>query len=153
MELPVKGEKTARRIEERTVFILRCLRKGMTGKESGLMAVRKRPPSGILASLYEFPNLMGEMTADQALQQAEDWGCRPTGLTRSLKCRHVFTHVEWHMTGYYITCAEQGGPEQGQPEQGGLKQNRTGGDIPFRWITEEELNQEVPLPSAFQYFL
>ena len=82
------------------------------------------------------------MTADQALKQAEEWGCSPVGLTRSLKCKHVFSHVEWHMTGYYITCTEQGQTEAGTEEH-----------RPFRWITEEEMEQEVPIPSAFQYFV
>ncbi len=131
MELPVKAEKKARRIEERTVFILTC----GDMEHDGTMAVGKRPSEGLLANLAELPNLLGEMTAAQALQQAEDWGCRPTGLTRSMKCRHIFSHVEWHMTGYYITCGECG----------------TGSA--FRWVTAAEMEAEVPLPSAFQYFL
>ena len=42
------------------------------------------------------------------------------------------------MTGYYITCGQAGQPEGGQG---------------FRWVTAEEMEKEVPLPSAFQYFL
>ncbi len=134
MELPVKAEKKARRIEERTVFILT---EGNL-EEGGRMAVRKRPAEGLLANLAELPNILGEMTPDQALQKAWEWGCSPTGLTRSAKFKHIFSHVEWHMTGYYITCGDCGMPEEGEP---------------FRWVTAEEMEAEVPLPSAFQYFL
>ena len=134
MELPVKAEKKARRIEERTVFFLTC----GTLEHGGRLAVRKRPAEGLLANLAELPNILGEMTPDQALKQAEDWGCRPTGLTRLAKFKHIFSHVEWHMTGYYITCGGCGQSDEGAP---------------FRWVTAEEMETEVPLPSAFQYFL
>ena len=79
-------------------------------------------------------------SADQALKQAEDWGCSPTGLNRVVKFKHIFSHVEWHMTGYYITCSQCGS-------------GNSGGTEVFRWVSEEELEREVPLPSAFQYFL
>ena len=136
MELPIKAEKKARRIEERTVFIL------TSGnlEQGGKMAVGKRPAEGLLANLAELPNLPGELTADQALKQAEDWGCSPTGLNRVAKFKHIFSHVEWHMTGYYITCSQCGS-------------GNSGGTEVFRWVSEEELEREVPLPSAFQYFL
>ena len=134
MELPVKAEKKARRIEERTVFILTC----GSLEDGGRMAVRKRPAEGLLANLAELPNIQGTLTADQALQKVWEWGCSPTGLTRSAKFKHIFSHVEWHMTGYYITCGVCGQPDDGAP---------------FRWVTEEEMEAEVPLPSAFQYFL
>ena len=134
MELPVKAEKKARRIEERTVFFLTC---GAL-EHGGRLAVRKRPAEGLLANLAELPNLLAELTPDQALKQAEDWGCRPTGLTRLAKFKHIFSHVEWHMTGYYITCGGCGQSDEGAP---------------FRWVTAEEMETEVPLPSAFQYFL
>jgi A/G-specific adenine glycosylase len=136
LELPVKAEKKARRIEERTVFILTY--GDFEEERSGKIAVRKRPDGGLLANLAEFPNLLENMTADQALQRADEWGCKPTGLTRSAKFKHIFSHVEWHMTGYYITCARCSSPNEGEP---------------FRWVSAEELETEVPLPSAFRYFL
>ena len=135
MELPVKAEKKARRQESRTVFILNY----GNMERGGRMAVRKRPRTGLLANLYEFPQVMGELTAEEALQQAEAWGCSPAGLTRRAKYTHIFSHVEWHMIGYYINCAACGQP---------------GGSFSdFRWVTRQEMEEEVPLPSAFQYFL
>lgn len=147
LQLPVKAAKKARRMEERTVFILTC----GDLEQGGAVAVRKRPEDGLLANLCEFPNLPTEMTADQALRQAEDWGCRPTGLTRSVKFKHIFSHVEWHMTGYYITCAECGQPLGAVQVTDG--DTPAADQEPFRWVTAEEMEKDVPLPSAFQYFL
>ena len=47
-ELPKKKAKKERRVEERTVLVLR---------EGDRVAVRKRPSKGLLAGLYELPNL------------------------------------------------------------------------------------------------
>ena len=62
--LPRKSPKKQRRQEDLTLFILSC---------SGSFALLKRPPKGLLASLWEFPNLPGTLSPQQALQQAENW--------------------------------------------------------------------------------
>lgn len=150
MELPVKAEKKKRREEVRTVFVLTCGDFGKTedGKDcGGRVAVCRRPKTGLLADLYEYPNLLEELTADQALRQADEWGCRPTGLTRSVKYKHIFSHVEWDMTAYYITCAVCGGPENRDSGQEARKEAGI-----FRWVTASQLEEEVPLPSAFAPF-
>lgn len=131
MQYPVKREKKPRKIVKKAVFILRCV--DGDGKER--VAVVKRKNSGLLAGLYEFPNIdvEKELTLDEAIAAAEDWGCVPMDLTRESQFTHIFTHVEWEMKGYYLNVHEM-------PER-------------FRWVTEEEMEEEVPLPSAFGYFI
>ena len=71
----------------------------------------------------------------EALETAESWGCMPTGLSRQSEYNHIFSHVEWHMTGYYITCErEAGGPEHD-----------------FVWADPQQMEDAIPLPSAFRY--
>ena len=124
---PVKAAKRGRKIVEMTVFILRCADK---------TAVQKRAGNGILAGLYQYPNLEKRLSAAKALETAESWGCMPTGLSRQSEYKHIFSHVEWHMTGYYITCArESGGPQDD-----------------FVWADAQQMEDAIPLPSAFQYF-
>ena len=124
---PVKAAKKERKLIEMTVFILQCGDK---------IAVQKRDAKGILAGLYQYPNLERRLTAAQAMQQAEAWGCMPTGLQRQSEYKHIFTHVEWYMTGYYITCdSETDGPAQD-----------------WIWANAAQMEAEIPLPSAFQYF-
>lgn len=125
MELPVKAEKKARRREQRTVFILSC---------GGRLAVRRRPKGSLLGNLYEFPQVSQHLTAGAAVSQAEAWGCHPLDVTRSKQYKHIFSHVEWDMIGYYINCGSEGPGET------------------FRWVSREQLEEEIPLPSAFQPF-
>ncbi len=122
--LPVRPEKKARKQENRTVLLLSC---------DGRIAVEKRPAAGLLAGLWQFPNVSGKLTETEAWQLAEKLGCRPQRLLSSLQRQHVFTHIQWDMTGYRIECGEM-------PEN-------------FRWAMADEVEREISLPTAFRQFL
>ena len=98
-DLPLKGAKKPRRVEERTVFLL--LRQGR-------IALRKRPRTGLLAGLWEFPNVEGTLDEAGASAVAADWGLTPKRWESRLTARHIFTHVEWRMTGYTLEVAGEG---------------------------------------------
>ncbi|MBR7185291.1 MAG: A/G-specific adenine glycosylase [Clostridia bacterium] len=121
---PVRAAKRARRIEERTVFLLRC---------GGRLAILRRPPTGLLAGLWELPNQLAVLSAEEAFAQAEEWGCAPMSVGAPIEKTHIFTHVEWRMRAYPIECAA---------------------DIPpFVWAGEAELDEDYALPSAFRLFV
>ena len=122
-QLPVKSEKKPRRQEDMTVFLLRC---------RGQWAVQKRPETGLLAGLWEFPHVPGTLELEDALQQLERWGVHPSEVERSSDKVHIFTHVQWNMRGWYFQCANT-------PPQ-------------FQWADEEQLNTTFALPTAFRIF-
>ncbi len=94
---PVKAPPKPRRIEERTVLLLRC---------SGRWAIRRREDQGLLAGLWEFPNVEGRLSEAEAAEAARRLGGTVLSCTPCGEARHVFTHVEWHMTGYRIALGE-----------------------------------------------
>ena len=98
-DLPVKGAKKPRRVDERTVFLL--LRQGQ-------VALRKRPKTGLLAGLWEFPNVEGALDEAAASAVVESWGLTPKQWESRLTAKHIFTHVEWHMTGYTLEVTGEG---------------------------------------------
>ena len=100
--LPVKRSKKERRVEEKTVFVL--LRQGR-------VALRKRPDTGLLAGLWEFPNGEGALDEPAAGQAVAAWGLTPKAWRSRLGARHIFTHVEWRMTGYALEVAGNGPPD------------------------------------------
>ncbi|MBE6931961.1 MAG: A/G-specific adenine glycosylase [Ruminococcaceae bacterium] len=122
-QYPVKERKKDRRIEDRTVLVLRC---------DGHQAVRKRPKKGLLADLWEYPNVEGTLSAAEALTLAEQWGCEPASLTMQLDRVHIFTHVQWNLRCYYIECRKM------TPE--------------FTWASAQMLKSEIALPTAFRMF-
>lgn len=122
-EIPVLSLKKARQREEIAVFLLR---------HADRFALQKRPGTGLLAGLWEYPSLTGLLTPQQALDQAAAWGCAPMALLKITEREHIFTHREWHMTGYEISCA--------------VMSDR------FCWAGLKELDEIYSLPSAFRKF-
>jgi len=123
-QLPVRKAKRARRQEKLTVFLLRC---------GDRVAVRKRRSEGLLAGLWEFPNVPGHLEAQAALEQAAAWGAQPLELEKELRRTHIFTHVEWDMRCFSLRCAVA-------PE----------GEL--HWVSRETLAGELALPTAFRMF-
>ena len=121
--LPVRSPKRERRQEDKTVFILSC---------GGRYALRKRGSRGLLAGLWEFPNVPGRLELPQALKALEGMGITPRELGRQVERKHIFTHIQWNLRGFYLEAADC-----------------TGG---FQWFTKEEINSQAALPTAFRQF-
>jgi len=122
-QLPVKSEKKSRRVEDMTVFILCC---------DGRYALQKRPEEGLLAGLWQFPNQPGCMDMEEALAALEAWGLRIREVKRQTDKKHIFTHIQWNMRGFYLEAAE--------PVDD------------FAWFSPEEVEVSVTLPTAFRQF-
>ena len=123
-ELPLREKRAARRREALTVYLL---------VREGRVALRKRPGRGLLAGLWEFPHVPGERDEAAAAGPVADWGLTPLDWRERLAGRHLFTHVEWSMTGYLLTVSGPG------PEA-------------FFWADREAL-EGLAVPSAFGKFL
>ena len=122
-KLPVKKAKPQRRSEDRTVFILSC---------DGFYALHKRPETGLLAGLWEFPNVPGKLSLTEAIDEVEKAGVRIKDILRQVEKKHIFTHIEWHMSGIYVEVKEQSGD--------------------FVWMHKDRIREETALPTAFRQF-
>ena len=109
--LPVKKTKKERRVEEKTVLLL---------KRDGKIALRKRPKTGLLAGLWEFPNVEGTLDETAAGAAVEAMGLSVIDWQSRLTAKHIFTHVEWHMTGYALTVRGDGPAELKWVDAAGL---------------------------------
>ena len=121
--LPVKSPKKPRKQEDRTVFILSC---------DGRFALEKRPNKGLLAGLWQFPNVPGKLGTQDALDTVTSMGLRPREILREVEKTHIFTHIQWNMKGIYLEVSETSSN--------------------FQWFTEEEINTQAALPTAFRQF-
>ncbi len=123
--LPVKAPKKPRRKEEKTVFVLTCRDK---------VLLRKRPATGLLAKLWEFPNVDGHLDETAVADQLERWGIAPVQWQKRLTATHIFTHVEWDMVGYCVEIAPAD-------------------DLPEGWVWAETALDDHAVPSAFSRFV
>ena len=123
-ELPVKRKKAPRKKEEKTVFVL---------LSAHGMALRRRPDRGLLAGLWEFPNVEGTLEEEGAAALLARWGLSPVRWEQQLCAAHIFTHVEWQMRCYVL---------------------RVRGALPegFVWTDRAELARRA-VPSAFARFM
>ena len=67
-DFPVKKKEKKRRIEKRTVLVFR---------DENETAVRKRPARGLLAGMYEFPNVEGHLTREEVIGYGKKLGLAP----------------------------------------------------------------------------
>ena len=144
-ELPVRVKKQKRRIEKRTVLLIR---------RDETYAIRKRPDSGLLSGLYEFPNETGELSSDDALAKAESLGLMPLRIKKLSAAKHIFSHVEWHMTGFEILVAPSEFPEDdGVQDAGDLSQTpENANDNTLIFAAPEMIESKYPVPSAFEKY-
>ena len=121
---PVIPPKKPRRIEKKTVLILRC------GER---VAVHKRTPGGLLGGLWEFPNAEGHLSPEEVAAWCTERELTAKAITEGTPRKHIFTHIEWHMTCYRVTCPTPAGD--------------------FTWATFAQLENEISLPTAFRKFI
>ena len=122
-QLPVKSPKKSRRTEEKTVFIFRC---------DGKYALKKQEDTGLLAGLWQFPDMPGKLNLEQALEAVRSFGLQTMDVRRQLERSHIFTHIRWDMTGYYLDVKAPSGD--------------------FIWMTAEEITEKAALPTAYRQF-
>lgn len=112
--IPVKAPKKARKIEERDVYLVFF---------AGKVALRQRPAKGLLAGLWEYPN-----------EPSPGVPPVPGKADFALTAKHIFTHIEWHMTAYTVEAESRALPEG------------------WVWADARELAEKYSVPSAFQAF-
>ncbi len=138
LQLPVKSQKKPRRIEEKTVLILK-------GQEQ--VALAKRPNKGLLAGLWEFPNMEGFLNTREVLDRLKEQGVFAIRIRELPMAKHIFSHVEWHMKGYLVQLDET--------EMKNLsKKSREKGDSlkeakEYTYVSAKEIGAKYAIPSAF----
>jgi adenine-specific DNA glycosylase len=72
------------------------------------------------------------LQAQQALDLCAQWGLRPRGVEKQIERTHIFTHIQWQMRCFYLSCATQAED--------------------FFWADENALDGQYALPTAFRMF-
>lgn len=121
--LPMIPAQKERKKEHLTVLLIR------SGSKT---AVRRRPSRGLLAGLYEFPNIPGALEPDEVRDWLREHSVEPVRITRICDAEHVFTHKEWIMRGYEV-------------KADAFSEER----IPFIMADPEEIREKYCIPSAF----
>lgn len=126
-KFPVKKKAKERRQEKKTVLVIR---------DGDKVAIRKRPARGLLAGLYELPNLEGHLDENQVLDWVGKYKILPLQIQKLEDSRHIFSHVEWEMKGYMIRVAELNKKKEK--------------DLLF--VETVDVEKQYPVPAAFHAY-
>ncbi|MBP3218244.1 MAG: A/G-specific adenine glycosylase [Lachnospiraceae bacterium] len=133
-DYPAVFQKAARRVVPLTVLRIRIGEK---------LCLNRRPDQGLLAGLYELPNVEGNLTTEEVRAYLEHTGA--AGLIEQIEPlpdgKHVFTHLEWHMKGYEIRLKDS--------PQTAAYAAASGWSV----VDSEALRKDFSVPAAFSAFL
>lgn len=132
-EYPVRKAKKKKRVEKRTVLIL---------IHNDKLLVSKRPEGGLLSGLWEFPNYLGHFSKEDVEKLLLEQGYIVNNIESLPKSKHLFSHVEWQMIAYQINLKSQQIMEPITPY----------GEV-LKWISQEEVENDYALPTAFRNYL
>jgi A/G-specific adenine glycosylase len=119
--LPTRAAPKPRRVEQRTVYV------AVTNEKAPRVLLHKRPAKGLLSGLWELPNITESETLPLLSQLSVS---ERFSLGEGV---HVFSHVEWRMTGECLKVAPF------EPPEG------------YVLVTAEEL-AAMALPTAFRTY-
>ena len=125
-QLPFKSAAKKRNIENKSVFIYK--------NDNKRIAMRKRKNNGLLAGLWEFPNVDRKLSLKEVKIYLKNKGISYYKIQKLGETKHIFTHKEWHMIGYFISVVEE----------------RITQDV--EWFDEKQIASELAVPSAFKFF-
>ncbi len=123
-KIPVKSKLKKRKIQKKTVFIFR---------DNNQLALHKREDKGLLAGMYEFPNIEGHLDEDQATCYCKKIGLMPVRIKKLEAAKHIFSHIEWHMIGYEILVDE-------------LEKSN---EAEYMFVSPSDIKEQYSIPSAF----
>ena len=125
-EYPKKSRGKPRTVETKTVLVIQY------GQQ---VALQKRPEHGLLAGMYEFPTLEGLKTKEQVLANLKKSGVVPLRIRKLENSKHIFTHKEWHMTGYLIRVDDLSGMGE------------------YTFVEPDKIKSDYPVPSAYAAYM
>ena len=131
-EYPKKTGKKPRTIEKKTILVIR---------DEDKLALHKRPEKGLLAGMYEFPSMDGWHGEEDVIAYLKQMGLKTIRIKKLAGSKHIFTHKEWHMTGYAIRVDElERADISEKPDE-------------FLYVTPAQIEKKYPIPSAFATYM
>ena len=127
---PKKAAKKERTIEYKTVLII---------KDGEKVAIHKRASKGLLAGMYELPILEGNLKEKEVLKRLNNMGMRAIRIQALDNAKHIFSHKEWHMTGYAIRVDELSSNKDNESE--------------MIFVHPKETEERYPIPAAFAAYV
>ena len=150
LRYPPKKAKRKRKIVQKTIFLF---------EYDGKTAIYRRPESGLLSGLWGFPETEDWLEPEETALWLEERGFDVSEIEPLGEAKHIFSHLEWHMTGYRIVlrslpagCQEQERKEEDEKtaEKEAKEKTSAAGDLGnLLFLPAESIRAFYALPSAY----
>ena len=127
-DYPKKASARPRAIENKTILVI---------QDGERTVIRKRNSKGLLAGMYEFPQMEGFHTVKEVTSYLSESGIKAIRVKELEEAKHIFSHKEWHMKGYLIRVDEL------EPKQ--ISKDTAD----WIYVEPEETEEKYPIPAAF----
>jgi len=124
-EIPVKTAKKPREIQKQTVLVL---------YHKGAYGIEKRKNGGLLAKMWALPMVAGHLNEEECSEYLKDAGYDIASVSLLPPAKHVFSHIEWNMTGYYVEL------------------DAIGNQSDLTWATPEQVESQYAIPTAHAFY-
>jgi A/G-specific adenine glycosylase len=125
LDYPPAKKAKEKKQEEWTILLLRY---------GNQVALLRRPESGLLAGLYQFPALAGKLSLQEAQEALQKRGYSIEEIVPLGEAKHVFSHLVWSMVGYSVRLKEK----PNEPS--------------FVYADKKEIQSRYPLPTAYSFY-
>ena len=88
-------------------------------------------------TVEELPNLLGHLTREEVLDKVKNMQLEPLYIEKLPDAKHIFSHIEWRMTGYLIRVAALD----------------TDKGLPFIFAEKKQSEKQYAIPSAFRAYV
>ena len=146
-EIPFKSPPAKRRIEEKTVLVVR---------DGRYTLLHRREEKGLLAGMYEFPYMDGYRCEKEVLEHLEkELHLNAVQIHPLQEAKHIFSHIEWKMTGYMVLVEDLGILREHTGELPGRHTGENPGELPGSHGGELPGENPVELPGKHtnRYFV
>lgn len=137
-ELPVKKAKKARRIEKRTIFIMM--------NEQQEYYIQKRKKHSLLSNLWEFTSIDKHVSLHDLKEILQEFGIRYSKIVKIESAKHIFSHIEWHMQGYFVQVISNETHINANRKENPFEEEYT-------WVTKDSLEKHYSIPTAFKVYV
>ena len=128
-ELPRRKKQKQRRIEERTILVIR---------DGERVLLKKRPSKGLLAGLYEPVNIEGIRSEVEVKDFVRELGLDPLRIEKLPDAKHIFSHIEWQMKGYEVRVADAAEHNDGDG---------------YLLVEQQRIREGFSIPSAYAAYM
>ena len=139
-KLPLRKEKAPRRIYEKTLLLFH---------DKNYIAVCKRM-EGVLKGTYGFFSVESKLSLKETEKFLHECGFETFQIGKAATHKHVFSHLEWHMTAYPVFCEELTS-NTAKNLSDSAAQHTPFTDLVF--ASKQDIEKNYSLPSAFRWAL